>query len=262
VFIPLAVYAIWCSFAMWPLLGMIPRETLGVTAAFGQVFIGGVAVITLRHFYGGTLLPEDHFRRPLFGWRNTLVFSGVNLLLLPLLLVYSFMATAGCFLDQKTAGFMRLSPTGIYTSERSYHHDGKTVLLVAMMHVARKGYYQELFHSLPAKRTIILAEGVTDRDRLLKGRFNYGRLANLVGLNSQETMHLDGNPVELNDLEQSGRTERPGAAGWAQAGSDQAGYRPCRCRRRSIQPPDRRVSQCSRSYGPWQKAVGAGSRGI
>ena len=200
VFIPLALYAFWCSFAMWPLLGMVPPETLGVAAAFGQVFIGGVAVITLRHFYGGTLLPEDHFRRPLFGWRNTLVFSGVNLLLIPLILVYSLMATAGCYLDQKTAGFMRLSPTGIYTSERSYRHDGKVVRLVAMMHIARKGYYQEFLDSLPEKRTIILAEGVTDRGRLLKGQFNYGRLASLIGLSSQETMHLDGNPVEMDDL--------------------------------------------------------------
>ena len=201
IFLPLTLYAFWGAMAMWPLLGMIPRESFGVMISFGQVFIGGVAVITLRSFYGCNLLPEKLFQRPLFSWRNTLVFSGVNLLLLPLLLVYTLMATAGNYLDQKTAGFMRLSPVGIYTSERSYHRDDKVVYLAAMMHVARKGYYQDLFHSLPAKRTIILAEGVTDRDRLLKGQFSYGRLASLVGLSSQETMHLDGNPVELDDLE-------------------------------------------------------------
>jgi hypothetical protein len=208
VFLPLTLYAFWCALLLWPLLGMMPYETLGVTAAFGQVFIGGVAVITLRSFYGGTLLPEDHFRRPLFGWRNTLVFSGVNLLLLPLLLIYSLMATAGNYLDQETAGFMRLSPVGIYTSDRSYHHDGKVVRLVAMMHIARQGYFKELVLSLPAAKTVILTEGVTDQDRLLKARFNYGSLAGLVGLTSQETMHLDGNPVELDDLDVPDKLER------------------------------------------------------
>jgi len=200
VFLPLTLYSFWCSLALWPLLDMISRESQGLTAAFGQVFIGGVALITLRNFYGSNLLPADLFQRPLFGWRNTLVFSAVNLLLFPLLLVFFLMASGSYYLNQKTAGYMRLSPVGIYTSERSYHHDGKVVRLVAMMHVARKGYYQELFASLPAKGTIILAEGVTDQDRLLKGRFDYGRLANLVGLSSQEKMHLDGNLLELDDL--------------------------------------------------------------
>ena len=140
------------------------------------------------------------FERPLFTWRNTLIFSAVNLLLFPLVLVYSLMAMAGYYLDQHTAGFMRLSPVGIYTSERSYHHDGKVVRLVAMMHIARKGFYQELVDSLPARGAIILAEGVSDQDHLLKNRFHYGGLADLVGLSSQETMRLDGNLLELDDL--------------------------------------------------------------
>jgi hypothetical protein len=201
VFLPLTLYAFWCSLALWPLLGMIPREFLGLTAAFGQVLIGGVALIALRSSYGRNLLPAELFQRPLFSWRNTLVFSAVNLLLLPLMLVYSLMATAGFYLDEATAGFMRVSPIGIYTSERSYHYDGKEVRLVAMMHIARKEFYQELVASLPAEGTIILAEGVTDQDRLLKSRFHFDRLASLAGLSSQKTMHLDGNLLKLDDLE-------------------------------------------------------------
>jgi len=208
VFLPLIVYSFWCSLALWPLLDMISRESRGLTAAFGQVFIAGVALITLRSSYGRNLLPAELFLRPLFDWRNTLVFSAVNLLLFPLLLVYSLMASGSYYLNEQTAGFMRVSPVGIYTSERRYHHAGKEVRLVAMMHIARKGYYQELFASLPAKGTIILAEGVTDQDRLLKGRFDYGRLANLVGLSSQQMMRLDGNLLELDDLGLAGDLER------------------------------------------------------
>jgi hypothetical protein len=207
VFLPMTLYSFWCSMALWPLLGMIPRESLGLWAAFGQVLIGGLALITLRSFYGGNLLPKAVFQRPMFSWRNTLVFSAVNLLLLPLMLVYSLLATVGFYLDQQTAGFMRVSPVGIYTSDRSYHDDGKVVRLVAMMHIAREEYYQELAASMPAKRTIILAEGVTDRDQLMKSQFHYGRMADLVGLSSQKVMHLDGNLLELDDLEPADEIE-------------------------------------------------------
>ncbi len=190
IFLPLTLYAFWCFLALWPLLGMIPRAFLDLVAACGQVLIGGVALLTIRRCYGCYLLPVVLFQRPRFSWRNTLVFSAVNLLLLPVLLVYSLMATIGCYLDQQTVGFMRLSPLGVYTSERSYYHQGKVVRLMAMMHIARQGYYQEVVASLPAKRTIILAEGVTDQDRLLESQFHYGRLASLGGLSSQETMHI------------------------------------------------------------------------
>jgi len=207
VFLPLTLYPFWCFMALWPLLGMIPRESQGLTASLGQVFIGVVALVALRGSYKCNLLPPELFQRPLFGWRNTLVFSAVNLLFLPLLLVFSLAATVGYHLERDTAGFMRLSPLGIYTSERSYHDDGKVVRLVAMMHIAREGYYQELVASLPTERAIILAEGVTDRDQLMEGRFHYGRLANLAGLSSQETMHLDGNLLELDDLEPADEIE-------------------------------------------------------
>ena len=203
VLLPLTLYVFWGAMALWPLQGMIARDHFAVMAAFGQVFIGGIAVITLRNFYGNgsILLPEEHFTGPLFNWRNTLTFFTVNLLLLPIFAVYFLMASAGVYLDQSTAGFMRLSPVGLYTAERSYHHGTKSVRLAAMMHIGREGYYQELVDSLPAEKTVILAEGVTDRDGLLKGQFHYGKLAGLVGLSSQESMHLDGNLIDLADLD-------------------------------------------------------------
>jgi hypothetical protein len=76
------------------------------------------------------------------------------------------------------------------------------------MHIARQGYYNELVNSLPAAKTIVLVEGVTDQDRLLENRLDYGSLAGLVGLSSQETMQFDGNPVELDDLEVADEFER------------------------------------------------------
>jgi len=208
IFLPPTLYAMWCSLALWPLLGMIPQGWQGLSAACGQALIGGLVLVTLRWSYGHKLLPAELFQRPLFSWRNTLVFSAVNLLLLPAMLAFSLLATADAYLEQMTAGFMRVSPVGIYTSERTYHRDNQVVRLVAMMHIARKGFYQGLTASLPANRTVILAEGVTDQNHLLKNRFHYSRLARVVGLSSQETMHFDGNLLELNDLKRGDECAR------------------------------------------------------
>jgi len=205
IFLPLTLYAFWCSVGLWPLLGMLPRATFALNAAFGQVFLSGVAVLILHHFYGGVQLPEELFARPGFTWRNTLIFSAVNLLLLPLVVVFTLMASVGVYIDQMTAGFMRMSPIGLYMVEQNYNRGGQSVRLDAMMHIARSEYYQELARSLPAAKTVILTEGVTDRDHLLTHRFDYSSVADLIGLTSQQTMPLDGNLV---DLEQPDSTPR------------------------------------------------------
>jgi len=205
VFLPLTLYAFWCSVGLWPLLGMLPRATFALNAAFGQVFLSGVAVLMLRHFYGGIQLPEALFVMRGFTWRNTLIFSAVNLLLLPFIVVYTLMASVGVYVDQMTAGFMRMSPIGLYMVEQNYSRGGQTVRLDAMMHIARSEYYQELVRSLPAAKTVILTEGVTDQDHLLTHRFDYSSVADLIGLTSQQTMPLDGNLVDLEHPESTPR---------------------------------------------------------
>jgi hypothetical protein len=199
-FLPLIVYISWCSLALWPLIGLVGRDDLGLVAAVGQLLIGGCVFLLLRRPDGGVLLSAEAFRGVMFGWRNTLGFTVVNLLLLPFVLVFTLMAATSSYLDQQTAGFMRLSPLGIYMSERSYQRDGQMVRLAGMMHIGKEDYYQDLAGSMASARTIILAEGVTDRDKLLVNQFNYSKLAGVLGLSSQETMNLDANLVDLENL--------------------------------------------------------------
>jgi len=201
VLLPLTLYVFWSALALWPLSGLVARESLGVLVSFGQVFVAGVALITLRSLGGRSLLTWDQFLLPLFSWRNTLVFTALNLLLLPLLSLYALLALTGIYLDQSSAGFMRLSPVGIYMAERSYHRGPQRVHLAAMVHVGREDYYAEMTEALATAGTVILAEGVTDEDGLLQSRFDYGNLAGLVGLTSQEQMQLDGNLVDLVDID-------------------------------------------------------------
>lgn len=208
VFLPLTLYSFWASLALWPLSGVIEREALGLLAAVNQLLLGGVAIVLLRGLVGQNLLTREQFKGPMFSWRNTLVFTIVNLLLLPFALVFSSLAMTGYYLEEQTSGFLRLSPVGIYMSERSYRLDDKVIRLAGMMHIGKEEYYQDLAASMSTEDTIILAEGVTDRDGLLQAQLNYGKLAEIIGLTSQQTMQIDGNLVDLGSLDLSGRVYR------------------------------------------------------
>lgn len=213
VFLPLTIYAFWCSVAMWPISGVVSVDSLALAASFGQVIIAGLAIVLLKGLGGRPLLTEQHFHKEMFGLGNTLTFTGVNLILAPFFLAFTGMAVAGYYLEHNTAGFLRLSPKGIYMAERSYHLGDKEVRLAGMMHIGKEDYFAELADSMVGTNTIILAEGVTDEDGLLKEHFNYNQLAGVVGLTSQETMQIDANPVDLNALdEEPSQQDKPDIA--------------------------------------------------
>ena len=199
VFVPMILYITWCSVAMWPLSGVIDRASLPLIASVGQVATGLLAIALLR---GRVLLPPEIFLQSAFSLRNTLSFIAVNLLLTPFVLIYAGLALTSYYLEEQTAGFLRISPVGIYMAERSYHRDAKEIRLAGMIHIGKAEYYEDLAGSLSAEATIILTEGVTDRQHLLEHNFNYSKLAGVIGLSSQDKMQIDGNLVDLDESSQ------------------------------------------------------------
>ena len=112
-----------------------------MAASVGQVIVAGFAVILVQGLCGRMLLTELHFQREMFSLGNTLGFTAINLLLTPALLVFSLLALTGSYLEQQTAGFLRLSPIGIYMSERSYHRGEKEIRLAGMMHIGKRNNF-------------------------------------------------------------------------------------------------------------------------
>ena len=210
-FLPLTLYISWCTVALWPLSGVLPRELLPLLASVGQCLVVACALVLMR---GRLFLSEETFQGEMFSLGNTLGFTAVNLLLLPLVLVFGGLAVTSYYLEEQTAGFLRISPIGIYMSERSYRLDAKEIRLAGMMHIGKPEYYEDLARSLPAKGAIILVEGVSDQDGLLEHHFNYSELASAMGLSSQETLRIDGNPVDLQHLDERvvRRANRPDIA--------------------------------------------------
>ena len=132
--------------------------------------------------------------KPPFSGRRFIYFCLISIPVVPFALLlgsYSFVAH---LIDVNTAGFVQLKPNGLYLTERIYQRDNKNVRLTGMIHLADEDFYTGLINSLNNSHTLILAEGVGDKKGLLKREFSYGKIADFLGLESQEKVAF---PVRL-----------------------------------------------------------------
>jgi hypothetical protein len=211
VFLPLILFLFWCPLATWFFPSLSGSRPYGLFASFAQVFLSVLPILHVRKMGGHNLLmTKAMFRSPFFSLRNTLLFGAANLFIIPFALLLTALSAANSYLENKTSGFMRIAPDGIYMTERAYRHGNKTIRLVGMIHVGEKEYYDDLVGSVSSGRTLVLAEGVTDKKKLLKNKFGYGKMAGFLGLTSQEKLKFNGRLIEEGKAEES-RFERKDA---------------------------------------------------
>jgi len=203
VFLPLCAFLLWSSAGCWPLLGLLATQHLLLLASLLQLLLGGLTLAYLRRRSGTSVqLTVEDFHGPAFSLRHTLGYFAALLLALPLLIGYVTLGTLSLQLDTQTAGFMRVSPLGLYMKERTYRHQDKQVRLTGMMHIGEQRYFSSLAQSLGKSRAIVLAEGVSDRQGLLTSGFDYEALGSVLGLTTQKEMAFDARKVDLTQLDE------------------------------------------------------------
>ncbi len=121
-------------------------------------------------------------RRPLFSTRNlvgAVFYSGALAVVMAAIWVH-----AGLFLvDSKTAGYVRVGPSGVSLEERHFQRGNQQVRLVGMVHIAREEFYQQTLKTIPeGDSTVVLMEGVSDREGRLGKHLGYAKLAGKLGL--------------------------------------------------------------------------------
>lgn len=201
ILLPQLVLVFWSLFDFWPLPVMVDRIWYSLPMALVQICLGVVPFLYFRLKSGKQfLMAEEMLAGPFFGLRHTLVFVTVNLVLLPFIVVYMVISIASLQLDQKTGGFARLRPDGLHMTEKTYRLDGKEIRLTGMIHIADQDYFDRVIESISSERTIVLAEGVTDKNNRLEHGFSYGRLASNLGLTSQERMVFKGSVIESAEI--------------------------------------------------------------
>ncbi|MEE4254771.1 MAG: hypothetical protein V2I50_12090 [Desulfuromusa sp.] len=211
VLFPLFAWIFWGLVGHWP-LGNIDGGHNQLYLACGQLALGFLMLQLNQHInQKSPLLIPSQFVGPAFSGQNLLRFCLINVLVLPIALILVSYAFVDHLIETKTAGFVQLKPNGLYMTERIYQQGDKWIRLAGMIHLGQEAYFSDLIDSISDKRTIILAEGVTDTDGLMTERFSYGKIAELLGLTSQEKVRFKGKQIDAIDLDQemTDATETP-----------------------------------------------------
>jgi hypothetical protein len=62
---------------------------------------------------------------------------------------------------------LSIKPDGLYTKVIRLEKDNKQAIVVGMMHIADKDFYKTALREVPTRGTLVLLEGITDRDEKL-----------------------------------------------------------------------------------------------
>lgn len=145
--------------------------------------------------------------KPPFSGRRFVYFCLISIPVVPIALLLGSYSLVAHLIDVNTAGFVQLKPNGLYLTERIYQKDKQNIRLIGMIHLADEDFYDRLINSLNSSHTLILAEGVGDKKGLLKREFSYGKIADFLGLESQEKVAFPGRLIaSLETAETTGHT--------------------------------------------------------
>lgn len=186
VVVPLLLFIWWISLASaFPMRRFdIPHIDIWLTLlqlgfAFGLLILFGQK---------RALLPFTVRDGPDFSWRHTLMAGPAIGLVLLLSSVIALVSGVAAEIEQRTGGYVRVYPDGVYLIERHFQLQEKEVRLSGMMHVAREEFYSGVLPKAdPAFPSVVLVEGVTDHKRLLgKGSLKYANVARIFNITAQE----------------------------------------------------------------------------
>jgi hypothetical protein len=193
VVLPLVVFTVWVGFfAALPLPIFLGMKNMMVGLSLLQTGMGIGALILLRvsvdnrqWLYGNTLFDQLAFR-----WKRLAGFLALNIFLIGPLLGLYLVGSLSIAVSHHSNGFIQIGFQGVSVESRTYHHMGKSVLLLPTAHIAQKGFYDQLIDSLPATNSVIIPEGTTDRNKLLSGGLGYEKLAESMGLEAQDNKRI------------------------------------------------------------------------
>lgn len=190
IFLPAALIVPGQILLSLPLLIFFYHRSLLVDWWFSCLMVA-VGLFLLRWVQGGwrfrwPLVADQVLTGRAFSWANLVVFVLLNLLVvLPATVAY----VAGCAsfaVGHFTDGFVSVRPAGIILQARKYvRDDGRTVLLIPMVHIAEPDFYRSVAGTVTSN-SVVLLEGVTDTRNLLTNKLSYQRAAKALHLAEQQ----------------------------------------------------------------------------
>jgi hypothetical protein len=178
---------------------------IGWSVSLLQVML---AFLILRYLKQGPairwpLCPDSRLGERKFRWGNlTAMLLAALLIVMPALLLGTALS-AKLAVDHFTDGFVALGPSGVTMQVRRYvREDGKQITLVPMSHVGESSFYQELSESFP-EDSVVLMEGVSDKNKLAPSHSNYSRMAEAIGVVEQHEFFKPKGEIVPADVDMS-----------------------------------------------------------
>ena len=199
----------------WHLLDYGPLESLmggrfHLYVAGAQLLLGlGLLRLNKLHNHKSLFFTPGQFRGPAFNGHRLIYFCLLSIPILPIMLLLGSYAFIGQLISSNTAGFVQLKPDGLYLAERIYRQGDQQIRLTGMIHLGEEDFYSHLIDSMGGAHSLILAEGVSDKQGLMEKRFSYGKIADLLGLESQEKMTFPGRIIENLEETETTQTDTP-----------------------------------------------------
>ena len=209
-----SLFLVWANLTGGFPLPLFYMESAGLWMSGAQVLLALLLIGWAWRSHavtGGPGFVDPAEGREGFTGRRLLLFVGINMLLVPLLVLAAILGGAVQSLEKATAGYVRLRPSGLYIAQSNFKKDANTVALDGMMHVADADFYQNQKWGAAGAKTLVLLEGVTDQDHLLTGGLGMDKLAKMFGLKTQmETGAYSQTVQTLLEKEESGELAADG----------------------------------------------------
>ena len=169
-----------------------------------QVLVAAASFFLVKAGTGAWLLSAARLPRKRYLVARTLFATVVTVVVVPLLglviVVLGFLSA----LERETGGYLDLTASGIDVRESVLTKDGRTVVLVAMAHYGEGDFYRTLFDGLPAG-SLVLAEGITDREKRSPAFPSMMKMAKVLGLTQQPTPGAIRSRVDVAPSADAGR---------------------------------------------------------
>jgi hypothetical protein len=204
VVLPMVLFVTWVSlFAALPLPVFLGLQNTILFLSIVQPCFGIALLVILRYFDGNRewLYSRSAFEQPIFRWKRLVGFVAANVIVVVPLLGVFLAFSLSVAISHLSQGFLHLGLTGISVEARTYLYEGKTIDLLPTSHIAQSSFYKELVEPLSEERTVVIPEGVTDKNKLLKKPLDYRKLARSLGLEAQTSPRSQTGQI--------GRTSQP-----------------------------------------------------
>jgi len=186
-FVPLILFALWAAIGAPPLNLAAMSFVLGLGLVLGQLALAALAFGLIKRQTGRYWLVAE--RLPVKSKLVLRIAASLAVLVAGILFVLPALILGGLrtTIETQTAGYVRLSDTGVELADRTFQRGDETVRLIGMMHIGEARFYNDLFDSFP-NDALVLAEGVSDKEKILENNLSYKRVARVLGLDQQPAL--------------------------------------------------------------------------